>query len=453
MTNFKISNILNIFKDICNYETINNFSKVKLRNKINGISLNTAFLYRFLSCKKFETRNHVVSILNHDNKTAFTRQGYDSKEENIPVEVYESMFRNIATYYINISSNALSNTPSYIAVDGTYNNDYKHNEVMNLGLYDMFNDIPIDISSFGIDGKNQEIKSATAYISGHIDDFKNAIFVGDRGYFSYNFLEFLDDNDLKFIVRVRGDGDNLIKKNPLKRGIKNYDTIKYLRKRVRVIKHTYDGTKTILAGKGRKSLKQITIRKKSEYVLVTNIRYFKKFPNQLIVDKYNLRWNIETYFKYIKDHFKFQNTREKNTTDDVKKNYLCIMIITYLERIIERYYSQRLNITSKNGYVSKINKSLLTKGIFDLLLAEIFNGTLTSHKLVTFCKCYIKIVTNKTGRSFPRISKTPFSKWYIKAYAEFTKYHKILQAILDDDVESLNKNLKTIAKKITFDHG
>src|SRR5580698_5150456 len=121
MYNFKVSNILNIIKDTCTYETINKISNIKLRNKINGINLNTAFLYRYLSCKKWETRNHVVSILNHNNKTSFTRQGYDSKEQNIPVKIYETIFRKVSTYYHDTFLNTPSNTPRYIAVDGTYN--------------------------------------------------------------------------------------------------------------------------------------------------------------------------------------------------------------------------------------------------------------------------------------------------------------------------------------------
>lgn len=152
----------------------------------------------------------------------------------------------------------------------------------------------------------------------------------------------------------------------------------------------------------------------------------------------------------MKDLFKFQNTREKSTPDDVKKNYLCILIITYLEKIIESFYSQHLNkVPKKESCICKINKTQLTKGIFDVILMEIFNETLTRYKLLNFCKSYIQIVTNKTKRSFPRISKTPHTKWYVKGYSIFTSYHKILLATKNNDIESLNKNLKTLAKKFT----
>lgn len=129
--------------------------------------------------------------------------------------MYEILFQKLSSYYLNDISDAPSNNPRYIAVDGVYNNDHNHQEVMNLGFYDMVNDIPIDITSFGTEGKNKEIKSVTEYISANIDNFRNTILVCDRGYHSHNFLRFLDENGLKFIIRIKYEGDNLIKGNPL----------------------------------------------------------------------------------------------------------------------------------------------------------------------------------------------------------------------------------------------
>lgn len=51
-----------------------------------------------------------------------------------------------------------------------------------------------------------------------------------------------------------------------------------------------------------------------------------------------------------------------------------------------------------------------------------------------------------------RNSKTPFTKWYIKGYSNLTKYAKI-DAIINDTVNKLNKNLKSIAKNIISING
>ena len=38
---------------------------------------------------------------------------------------------------------------------------------------------------------------------------KNAILIGDRFYFTYKLLNYLNDNNLKFVIRVKGKGKNL----------------------------------------------------------------------------------------------------------------------------------------------------------------------------------------------------------------------------------------------------
>ena len=129
--------------------------------------------------------------------------------------------------------------------------------------------------------------------------------------------------------------------------------------------------------------------------------------------------------------------------------YLCELIITYIAKLIEKYYIDKHKIIlSKKDTVYKINKSNLINGIFDVLLFEIFDKTLTKQTLDDFCKSYIKITQNKVNRHFPRTSKTPFTKWYVKGYSNQTKYLSIIDAIINNKVNELNKNLKTIAKLI-----
>ncbi len=87
-------------------------------------------------------------------------------------------------------------------------------------------------------------------------------------------------------------------------------------------------------------------------------------------------------------------------------------------------------------------------GIFDILLYDIFIGGLTENKLDNFCGAYIKIIRNKKDSEFPRISKKPFSKWYIKSYSNLAKYMKIINSIKTHAIFELDKNLKTIANNI-----
>ena len=98
--------------------------------------------------------------------------------------------------------------------------------------------------------------------------------------------------------------------------------------------------------------------------------------------------------------------------------------------------------------IKSINKSNLIKGIFDTrLIIDLITGNVTEKSYKSICK-YIVISINEKGRSFPRSSKTPFSKWYIKDYSERTKYARIINAIINEEVNKLPKNLKTLAQKI-----
>jgi len=362
--------------------------------------------------------------------------------------MYTNLFCAIYNYYNHLYNP--DNNGNLIGIDGTYNNDINNNEALNMGFYDISNNIPIDIKSYGIGGKNNEIKSSTDYIKNHIDVFKNNIIVADRGYFSYEFLNFLINNNLKFIIRVKGQGTNLNPLNIIKKNVPNYNKIMNIKDKIRIIKYENVITKLIFSGKSKKKIEKHKIKIKNDCVLVTNILNKIEYNDNQILEYYKSRWDIEVFFKYIKYNFNcsaVQHQKEKYKKDS-KKTYLCDLIITFIAKLVERYYINKFCNNNENKDKIKINKSNLTKGIFKHLLYAILNEKLDDNKLDNFCKSYIKIVVNKKDRTFPRNSKTPFTKWYIKGYSDQTKFMKIIDYIINNTVDKLNKNLKTIAKRI-----
>jgi len=42
----------------------------------------------------------------------------------------------------------------------------------------------------------------------------------------------------------------------------------------------------------------------------------------------------------------------------------------------------------------------------------------------------------------------PFTKWYVMSYSDYYKYKKIIEALKNNDLDSLNKNLKLLALNI-----
>lgn len=439
-------NISEVFDNICNTKFINTINNKKLRCKQFGIDIKNAIQYRFKYCDINSTKQDITNEININNNNNFNRQAYDQKEANISVQVYEKLLKEIINLYETEYSfkNIINKSGpyKYIAVDGTYTNNRNHKEVLNLGFYDITKNIPIELISYN-NKKNGEVKQTINYISNNIDKFnKNTVFVMDRCYYSYELLNFLCENQFNFIIRMKGNG-NTFNKNKINDKFKN---------EINVIKHDYEFKKIILVGKGKKDSKKAIINTKNNTVFVTNIKCNNELSKKQIIEMYKLRWNIETYFKYVKNNFKFQHSNEKEKSNSLRKNYCCDMIITYLTKIIELHYwnINKKNIKNKKEKTCtrKLNYTLLTTGIFNHLLNYIFNKSLTNDKFKNFCNIYCKIIINEKDRSFPRHSKTPFSKWYIKSYSELSKYEQIKQAIDENDIDSLNKNLKLITNNI-----
>ena len=257
------------------------------------------------------------------------------------------------------------------------------------------------------------------------------------------------ENNLKFIIRAKFEAKNLDPINELNCNISNYETILNVKRNVRVVKYDNIIEKKIFASNTKKKIKEYNCKIINNCIIVTNLLDKEIYNDAKILDLYKSRWDIEVFFKYIKNNYKFQHLKEKSQMK-YRKMYLCELILTHIAKLIENYYESKHTIKNKKQNMTyKVNYSNLINGIFDSILDNILNGTPNEEILDKFCKSYIKIVQNRKNRSFPRTSKTPFSKWYIKGYSNQTKYMKIIEAILNDKVHELNKNLKTIATHFT----
>lgn len=440
--------LVEIFQNEFNYNKINKIRKTNMRNILKGIQLNDAIYYRFLYTKKDTTEESIVSHMNFLKNTTFTRQAYTSKEKNIPTKTYFNVLSKIKRLYNDCYGQG--NDLKMIAVDGTYNNDIKMKEVLNMGFFDITNNIPIELKSYGNKNKNREISSTIDFIKKNINIFKNSIIVGDRGYFSYEFLNFLINNNLKFIIRVKGKGENLNQNNVLKPNTPKYKSILNVRENSILIKNQKILCETMYASHSKKKVKKYKIEKENNCNIITNLKENnKKYSEDKIWEIYKSRWDVEVFFKYIKYNFKFQHMGKKSLIAR-RKMCICELIITYLEKLLEKYAEEKnfFKKTKSKRFDYKINKSNLTKGIFDYLIYNILNNTIKNETFDHFCKCYINVTQNKIDRNFPRMSKKPFTKWYIKGYYHHTKFMKIVNAILNGQIDKLNKNLKTIAKNI-----
>jgi len=452
----KVCDINKIFTDMCNYTSINNLNETQLRNKKNGIHLSDAIYYKFLYAKLNTTKLSIVSQINNINNTSFTKQSFESKENNIPTTLYENIFCKIVAFY-NTNCNSENKNETVVAVDGTCSNDIKYNVGLNMGYYNVTNEIPIDIVLEGSENRNKEVNSFIKYIKEHINKFKNVIFVCDRFYYTYELLKFLNDNNLKYVIRVKGSGNNLSDVNIQTKNVKHKDIINVLHTKTRIIKCTNEYDKIVYNIKSKKEKQQKHYLKvKNDCILVTNLMDLDKYSDNKVLDLYRSRWSIEVFYKYLKFNFKFQHTNEKDKEKCERLN-ICELILIYIAKILEHFYLKTITISSdtitkKNKEVKKcsvkINKTNFTTGIFDVLLYDIIRGKLTKEVIVRFCKSYVHVTKNETGRSYPRTSKKPFSKWYVKGYSIQSKLITIIDAIVNGKLNDLDKNAKLIAKNI-----
>lgn len=480
----------NIITHICNYETINKLSNTKMRNIKNGITLNDALLYKFMYAQQEITKESAVAYINNYNKendlnkNNFNRKAFESKENNIPLQLYELIAENIIKLYNDIvkmnnniykkendtkngdvidnniignKNDAITDNFTIVAVDGSSTNNNKQKVMLNMCKYDIEHKVPLDLTCNGPENRNKEVEMLIKDIIDNPNKYENIILIGDRLYFTYKLMHLMHQKHIKFIIRAKGDADNLEPDKELSKNMKDYDKICELRNNIRIIRCKNKYKKTVFSAQRKKADKKTyNIDVTNDCVLITNLCDTNKYTDDHILKLYRSRWEVEIYFKLLKANMKFQFMKE-SSTEQYNRLYICELIITYILRLIEYLYIKQNKINTtitkkiKRKIVTisvKINDSLLINGIFKSLLYDFLHAQLTEKKIYNFCSSYIKIIKNTTDRKFPRTSKKPFSKWYLKGYSAQTKLIKILQAISNDELNQLDKNSKLIAKKI-----
>jgi hypothetical protein len=426
-----------------------------MRNSKNGIPLINAFYYKMLHSKLHTTQQEIVSTINYDNGTSFSRQSYSAKEKNVPLQCYENCLNRISDLRTSLSKP--SNIPHLVAIDGTYGSNSKNENILNMGSFDIGSDIPIDISYIGTKNQNNEIRALKDDIEKNIDKYKNVVLICDRLYFAYHFIDFLNNKKIKYIIRIKGDGDNLDPEIKLKK-IPNYNLINKIRNTgVRLVKSKNNCTQSVKTDRHGVKINILTL--KSNCNVVTNLIDTQIYSDKSILNFYKCRWDVEVFFKLLKNNFKFERLPDCDIIQ-TKKMYICELIIINIVKLFELYHWNRNNKPTvvrikkkKSKYIEfgictvKINKSNMIKGVYGILF-DILCGHMNDKKIDSFCKTNILIVKNESGRHYPRTSNIPFTKWYIKMYSDMAKFKKIINAIQNDTVDELNKNLKLIAKKI-----
>lgn len=430
-----------------NTNTSNNIiNSNKQYNKKIKIDLKYLILYKFLN--SFYSNEESVEVLN--NFISYDRSSFYRQEKQIDLKYYENLNNQISKICnCHILNKTINKKYTFVAIDGTYSTGENYTNSLNMGYFDITNNIPIEIDLIGPQGKNREYQELMNKINTDINLFKNKVIVVDRAYFCYKFIHFLITNNIKFIIRCKGDCKNL----KLEKITKDKELIQLIKKSTRIISYTEPITRTLNLSSGSKKNKtkfSYTIENKNDCVLITNLS--KHFNNESILNFYRLRWKVETYFKLVKHNFNFEHLTNKETIS-IKKQFYCINIICQICKIFNLYLSKtkkEQNEDILDDFIIKCNETKLIRFIKNVFLINIIkeNEQITYKKFTKDIKSYTSVIKYKKNQSNPRECKTPFMKWYIKAYSNQSEIVKILKAIEDNTLDKLNKNLKTKAKKI-----
>jgi len=106
----------------------------------------------------------------------------------------------------------------------------------------------------------------------------------------------------------------------------NYDLQMSIKDKIRIVKYAYQSS-MILPSHKRKRIKPVNFLKNNNCDLITCLISITNYSDELLLEYYKSRWDVEIFFKSIKYNTTFQNMNEKDTDMQYQKDYLCILII------------------------------------------------------------------------------------------------------------------------------
>jgi len=482
-----------------------NYNKI-LNKRKNKVSFKSVLEYAFLYSNINKTKEICKAETNINNNIVHSRSSYERNFKKIPIDFFINFYNKIKLFYDSeikffknitdmlhnnevVNEFNLNDNKKINACDGICSNNIKNNKLytnLDVFSFDVIEEIPLNImDNVNIEifnnnvnnksNKNHETTILNNFIENN-NDIKNTIFIADRLYSTYTVINNLEINNLNYIIRLKENLDIIGKKYIDIDKIKNLNKSNtFNNKKIRIIEYYVYSTEIV---KNKTKSKELKIKIKQKYYLITNLSEVE-YPNKLIEILYKYRWKIEIYFKSLKNNFKFDAFYLKDKDEILKLKYI-EMIIFILNKMCYVYclnknknklntikekksfsvYNKDLRYSKnkkkrdefiENKYInctSKVNLSLSFDGFYKLILHELINENLTEKILKKYNDNYLQIIKNETNRTFKRESIMPYSKWYIKKYHKTYELKKIVNAIIKDKIEDLNKNLKLKAKDL-----
>jgi len=387
-----IDKIKNFQKILNNH--IKNINKeiIKRHRKIDFKDIIYGSIYKSINNTSYEDVTYQINkiFINKNINTSITKSAFIQKKNNIPNEY----FLNINDSFINFIYKTIKK-PRIIAVDGSFLNLYKsfdkygyeyasenknYCKAIISCLYDIENKIPINYYLFKKRDERNAFKEQIKYLRA------GDIVIFDRGYFSYDIIEKLNNKGINYIFRLKYNKKEVqyMKNNNINNYIFKVKNINY------------------------KTVSYKINDSEEDYYLFTNLIY--KSIEEL-KDLYWKRWKVELHFKETKYNLSLNNINLKTENSLKQEIYIhnLLFILYYFFNIENNDYllKTKYKINNKTG-IKIFSENIIYLLIFNKLTNSCFEKIKKYFKLIIINIIYIPDIKP----IFERKRKRPYCKWY-----------------------------------------
>jgi rhodanese-related sulfurtransferase len=325
-----------------------------------------------------------------------SKQDYFAQRKKLNFEALVKLNRNYLRNFYQGDEPRLWNGYVVLAIDGSraeIPNSQENRETYGTGenqygkavaranlsvVNDVFNQFIVDIGIHHF--KTGEIEEAKAQIEAvkEIIGDKPILLICDRGYMSLEFVQFLEEKGINYLIRLR-----TINYQSERREMESRDEIveiAHTSGRLRALRKKDPSAAAILAGKGFTKTRIIESKTDGGWSFVTNLE--SKYGREAITRLYRKRWDIEKKFHSLKNKLKFESVIGKASIY-VKQDCWAQVIVFNMVQDVMHSAQSGLNKKMKQKaykYQMNINENIaigLFKEKFIRLVIEEDNDTRT----------------------------------------------------------------------------
>lgn len=361
-----------------------------------------------------ETTDELNKFKNLSIKNFIDRTSYADRSNQLTLTFIKKYYDNLCSnikelFYIDTKLNN-NNSIETIAIDGSKGNMSKNLEKVGVKLNkNKESTTPLTINFFSVTYNSpiltelvthkNERKAFLEMFNKFYSIQQNKLYVYDRGFFQKKLIETVHSSENFFILRLKSD--NLL--------LNNFDTAKKCNKNI-IYKFSDDD---MIIKYNSNDLKFIRIMRykinNNYYYICTNLYDYETYSTEYIKNVYHKRWNIEEYFKFLKENTSFRKLKERSF-ENIKKTIYCQMITAKITHLIINYYLKDL----KKGKI--VNKSHVLKSIYNEFMMRFmyynYNGAKFSRRfLERELYFFIEIITTHLDISVPVHAVHTYSIW------------------------------------------